>query len=42
MIESGMSIPTSIELDAKDGWFFICEETCVFTPYTGKPDLGFK
>ena len=32
----------SIDFDMKDGWYFYCENTVIFTPYTGKPDLGFK
>lgn len=31
-----------IDFDMKDGWYFYCENTTVFTPYSGKPDLGFK
>ena len=31
-----------IDYDMKNGWFFINEEPVIFTPYTGKPDLGFK
>lgn len=32
----------SVDYEMEDGWFFICEGTATFTPYTGKPDLGFK
>lgn len=30
------------DFDMKDGWYFYCESSTIFTPYTGKPDLGFK
>ena len=30
------------DFDMKDGWYFYCESTTIFTPYSGKPDLGFK
>ena len=30
------------DFDMQDGWYFYCEKTTVFTPYAGKPDLGFK
>ena len=26
----------------EDGWYFKCSGAVIFTPYTGKPDLGFK
>ena len=33
---------TNIDLDMKDGMYLIIENApLVFTPYTGKPDLGF-
>ena len=30
------------DFDMKDGWYFYCENTTIFTPYQGKPSLGFK
>ena len=36
------SEPHEISLEMKDGMFFICRHTVTFTPYTGKPDLGFQ
>lgn len=32
----------SVDFDMKAGWYFYCEKSIIFTPYTGKPDLGFK
>lgn len=32
----------SVDFDMKEGWYFYTEHTVIFTPYTGKPDLGFK
>lgn len=29
-------------LDMKDGMYFQCSHSVVFSPYTGKPDLGFQ
>lgn len=31
----------SVDIDMQDGWFFKCTGAVVFSPYTGKPDLGF-
>lgn len=32
-----------IDIDAKDGYFIVIDNgSAVFTPYTGKPSLGFK
>ena len=30
------------DFDMKDGWYFYCGTTTIFSPYSGKPDLGFK
>ena len=30
------------DIDMKAGMYFICKIPVVFTPYTGKPSLGFK
>ena len=38
----GHDLAVSVDLDMQDGWFFRCEGTVVFTPFAGKPDLGFK
>lgn len=32
----------SVNVNMQDGWYYYCETTIIFTPYTGKPDLGFK
>lgn len=32
----------SVDFDMKEGWYLYCENTLIFTPYAGKPDLGFK
>lgn len=32
----------TVDIDMKDGWYFKCATAVIFTPYTGKPDLGFK
>ena len=31
-----------LDLEMVDRWFFITDSTVIFTPYTGKPDLGFR
>ena len=31
-----------VDFDMKDGWYFYCDKSVIFTPYSGKPDLGFK
>ena len=36
------SYKAETDFDMKDGWFVRLNCTAVFTPYTGKPDLGFK
>lgn len=33
---------TEIDIDMKDGWYLYLGGATLFTPYTGKPDLGFK
>lgn len=38
----GNQTVNEIDYDMKAGWFFINEVPVVFTPYTGKPELGFK
>lgn len=38
----GEITPESADLILEDGWFFKCNGAVIFTPYTGKPDLGFK
>ena len=32
----------TMDIDMQDGWFFKCDGAVIFTPYAGKPDLGFK
>ena len=32
----------TVDIDMQDGWFFKCDGAVIFTPYAGKPDLGFK
>lgn len=32
----------TIDIDMKDGWYLYLGGACVFTPFAGKPDLGFK
>lgn len=34
--------PETLDLDMKDGWYLFLGGAVVFTPYTGKPDFGFK
>ncbi len=36
------SCKTIIDFDLKAGFFLQIESTLIFTPYAGKPDLGFK
>ena len=38
----GHIVLSETDIDMKDGWYFKCSGPVVFTPYTGKPDLGFK
>ena len=30
------------DFDMQAGWYFYNENTVIFSPYSGKPDLGFK
>ena len=32
----------SISIEMKAGMFVVIKNACIFTPYSGKPDLGFK
>ena len=32
----------SIDFDMEESWYFICDGTVIFSPYSGKPDLGFN
>ena len=34
--------PTQVDLEMEEGMFFKCNHSVIFTPYAGKPDLGFK
>lgn len=35
--------PTEVDIDFKEGWYLIIENNdVIFSPYTGKPSLGFK
>lgn len=34
--------PTQVDLEMEEGMFFKCSHSVIFTPYAGKPDLGFK
>ncbi len=34
--------PTQVDLVMEAGMFFKCSQAVIFTPYAGKPDLGFK
>jgi len=40
----GMTVnePREADLEMVEGMYFINSGACIFTPYTGKPDLGFK
>lgn len=31
-----------VDYDMIEGWYFYTENTVIFSPYSGKPDLGFK
>ena len=35
------SLPHEVSLNMIEGMYFICRHTVIFTPYAGKPDLGF-
>ena len=37
----GEVIPDSTDFILEEGWYFTCYGPVIFTPYTGKPDLGF-
>lgn len=43
MTGTGVSNPgvTSVDLEMAEGMYFICRTPMIFTPYAGKPDLGF-
>ena len=34
--------PTQVDLEMIEGMFFKCSHSVIFTPYAGKPGLGFK
>ena len=34
--------PTQVDLEMKEGMYFKCSHSVIFTPYAGKPDLGFQ
>ena len=34
--------PTQVDLEMEEGMFFKCNHSVIFTPYAGKPDLGFN
>lgn len=34
--------PHQVDLEMKEGYYFQCGGPVIFTPFTGKPDLGFK
>lgn len=38
----GEVTPESTDLILEDGWYFKCTGAVIFSPYAGKPDLGFK
>ena len=40
--DNGHTYLESTDIDMKDGWYFECSGSVIFTPYSGKPDLGFK
>lgn len=42
MAEYGLNGATSLDLNMQAGWYFQCDKSVIFTPYSGKPDLGFK
>lgn len=42
LVAYGVGCPESVSIDARDGWYIQCTGAVIFTPYAGKPDLGFK
>lgn len=32
----------TVDIDMREGWYFKNDGAVIFTPFTGKPDLGFK
>lgn len=38
----GETTPESTDVILEEGWYFKCGGTVIFTPYAGKPDLGFQ
>ena len=42
--DKGLTVnePQEVDLDMVDGMYFINRGTVIFTPYSGKPDLGFR
>lgn len=38
----GETTPESADVILEEGWYFKCGGAVIFTPYTGKPDLGFQ
>ena len=39
---SGEVTPESTDFILEEGWYFTCYGPVIFTPYAGKPDLGFQ
>ena len=42
MLDYVGSYPASVDLIMPEGWYFQSSADVVFTPFTGKPALGFK
>ena len=38
----GETTPESTDVILEEGWYFKCGGAVIFTPYSGKPDLGFR
>ena len=38
----GATHANSVDYNMQKGWYFICNDPVIISPYTGKPDLGFK
>lgn len=42
MESAGFSYGPSVDIAMTAGWYFLNDMPVIFTPYAGKPDLGFK
>ena len=42
LVEYDATCPMSVDINMQDGWYLRVDGYALFTPYAGKPDLGFR